>query len=148
MIGAMSTALSGLQASTRRVEASASNIVNARDSIRTADARTSGTQPAETAPSAPPAGDEPPVYRPVRVAQEAMAGGGVRTELVEISPPHTLVYRPDDRLADADGYVARPNVDYATELVELRQAEDAYKANLKVIETADRMIGTLLDELH
>lgn len=142
MFAAMSTALSGLQASARRVEASASNIANAQDSIRTKDARTAAS------PSVPPTTGAPSVYAPVRVHQGSVAGGGVRTDLVEISPPHTLVYSPDDRLADADGYVARPNVDYATEFVNVRQAEDAYKANLKVIETEDRMIGALLDEVH
>ena len=141
MFTAIGTALSGLQASSKRVEAAASNIANSRNSIRREDAEVRGTAPA------PKAVDDT-VYRPVRVHQETAGGGGVRSEFVPINPPHVLSYSPDDPKADAEGYVARPNVDYATEFVDMKQAQHAYEANLKTIETEDKMIGALLDELR
>jgi flagellar basal-body rod protein FlgC len=141
MFSAIGTALSGLQASSRRVEAAASNIANARNAIRPEDAELRGAAPApKTAADG--------VYRPVRVHQDTAAGGGVRAEFMPVRPAHVLAYSPDDPKADADGYVARPNVDYANEFVDMKQAQHAYEANLKTIETEDKMIGALLDELR
>lgn len=141
MFSSAGSALTGLQASARRVEAVASNIANARNSIRTEDAAVEGVTP-QREPR------DPAVYRPVRVHQETLSSGGVRSEFVPVEPPHRLVYRPDDRLADGAGHVARPNVDDAAELVELRRAENAYRASLKVVATENEMIGVLLDEIR
>ena len=90
----------------------------------------------------------PPVYEPVRVHQESVPGGGTRAEFAPVEAPHVKVYAPDDRIADKDGMIARPNVDYVGEIVNLNQAEHAYKANLKVIATENAMIGALLNEQH
>ena len=43
--------------------------------------------------------------------------------------------------------IARPNVDYAEEFVNLNRAEHAYTANLKVTATENAMIGALLNEV-
>ena len=141
MLGAINTSLSGLDAAAKRVEASASNVANARNTIRIEDARTEagGAGRDRTAP---------PVYEPVRVYQSSDGGGGKRAEFVSVEPPHVKAYDPGNRLADDDGMVARPNVDYVQEVVNLNQAEHAYKANLKVIATENAMIGALLNETH
>lgn len=141
MLGAINTSLSGLDAAAKRVEASASNVANARNTIRIEDARTEagGAGRDRTAP---------PVYEPVRVYQSSDGGGGTRAEFVSVEPPHVKAYDPGNRLADDDGMVARPNVDYVQEVVNLNQAEHAYKANLKVIATENAMIGALLNETH
>ena len=144
MFSAINTAVS---AASRRVEASASNIANARVSIDPDDART-GDQPRwdQQPQNNPP--PERPVYEPVRVHESTVEGGGVRAEFTPIDPPpHVLVYDPDDRLANEDGLVGRPNVDYAREFVNKSQAEHAYKANLKTIATEKAMIGALLNEV-
>ena len=144
MVSAINNALGGMQASERRVQASASNIANARTTVSTEDARAQADGGRREAPSR----DEAVIYEPVRVHQESVEGGGVRAEFVPYEPPYVEVYAPDDRLADDDGMVARPNVDYATELVEMRQAEQAYRANAKTIVTENQMIGALLNERH
>ncbi|CAN0557325.1 unnamed protein product, partial [Laminaria digitata] len=87
-------------------------------------------------------------YEPVRVYQSSDGGGGTRAEFVSVEPPHVKSYDPGNRLADDDGMIARPNVDYAREFVNMNQAEHAYKANLKVIATENAMIGALLNENH
>lgn len=145
MFSAINTAVSGLHAASRRVEASASNIANARVSIDPEDART-GDQPRrdQQAQDNPP---ERPVYEPVRVHDSTVDGGGVRSEFIPVEPPHVMVYDPDDRLANDEGLVGRPNVDYAREFVNMTQAEHAYKANLKTIATENAMIGALLNEV-
>ena len=146
MFSAINTAVSGLHAASRRVEASASNIANARVSIDPDDART-GDQPRrdqQTQDNPPP---ERPVYEPVRVYESAVEGGGVKAEFTPVDPPHVMVHDPDDRLANEDGLVGRPNVDYTREFVNMSQAEHAYKANLKTIATENAMIGALLNEV-
>lgn len=142
MFGAIQTAVSGLQASAKRVQASASNIANARDSIRMSDAR---IDPVQAPPPANGNGGGS-VYEPVTVQQESVEGGGTRASYVPINPPHVAVYAPDDPKANADGMVARPNVDYATEMVNMMQAKTAYSANVKTIQTENEMIGALLDK--
>jgi len=127
-----------------RVEASASNIANSRNSIRLDEARVADTPPRPQPDPRP----RPPVYEPVRVHQESVPGGGTRAEFAPVEAPHVKVYAPDDRLADKDGMIARPNVDYVGEIVNMNQAEHAYKANLKVIATENAMIGALLNEQH
>jgi flagellar basal-body rod protein FlgC len=143
MSSAISSAASGLHAASMRVEASASNIANARNSIRLDEARG-----ADTPAPRPQSDPRPPVYEPVRVHQESVPGGGTRAEFAPVEAPHVKVYAPDDRLADKDGMIARPNVDYVGEIVNMNQAEHAYKANLKVIATENAMIGALLNEQH
>ena len=90
----------------------------------------------------------PPVYEPVRFHQELVPGGGTRAKFSPVEAPHVKVHAPDDRLADKDGMIARPNVDYVVEIANMNQAEHAYKANLKVIATENAMIGALLNEQH
>jgi len=144
MSSAISSAVSGLHAASMRVEASASNIANSRNSIPLDEARVADTPPRPQSDPRP----RPPVYEPVRVHQESVPGGGTRAEFAPVEAPHVKVYAPDDRIADKDGMIARPNVDYVGEIVNLNQAEHAYKANLKVIATENAMIGALLNEQH
>ena len=48
--------------------------------------------------------------------------------------------------ADADGVVERPNVDVTAELVRVKQAETLYKANVRVLQAEDRLLGTLVND--
>ena len=80
----------------------------------------------------------------MRVYQDSIEGGGTRAEFVATSAPHVIVYDPADRLADNDGLVARPNVDYATEFSNMNQSEHAYKAKFKTIAMENAMIGHYL----
>jgi flagellar hook-associated protein FlgK len=66
-----------------------------------------------------------PGFRRQVVAQQAVAGGGVETT-IERSPA----------VGDA----------LAEDLVTLKLGEHLFKANLQVLRTQDRMLGTLLDE--
>ena len=84
-------------------------------------------------------------YTPVRVDQESLEGGGVRARIGAIVPSHLLVFDPTDPWADDEGIVARPNVDIEGELVGVMRARRAYQLSLKVIETEDEMMGSLVD---
>ena len=126
MIDAINTAVSGLRAATLRVNTAAQNIA-----------------------AAPVSGNPDPAaydgYVPQRVTQTTVQGGGTIAKAVPVDPAFFTVFDPNDPNADADGRVGLPNVDLATEIVELTLAEHAYKANLAVIRTADEITEALLD---
>ena len=51
----------------------------------------------------------------------------------------------DDFLADARGYVKRPNVDSLVEVMDMREAQRSYEANLNIVTATRRMILKTLD---
>ena len=124
----ISNSVAGLRAAGTRVLNSAENIANsASTGVRQADGEVTG------------------VYQPKKIVQTSVAGGGVESKRVPVSPASVQVFAPDLSSAGPDGTVSLPNVSLATEAVHLMQADTAYRANLKVIETADDMLGELLD---
>ena len=58
------------------------------------------------------------------------------------------VYQPGHPDADADGYVTMPNVQTATEMVDLITASRAYEANLRVLRTYREMVEQSLSLLR
>lgn len=86
---------------------------------------------------------------------EAISGNGeLRTagvEVVGIRPdpsPFKLKYDPSHPDANAEGYVLMPNVDVATEMVDLITASKAYEANLSALQTAVSMYEQALNSLR
>lgn len=57
-------------------------------------------------------------------------------------------YEPGHPAADASGYVKTPNVNSITELMDMREAQRSYEANLNVIQAAKAMLSRALDVLH
>ncbi len=125
MIGAISNALSGLLAASKRVEASASNIANA-SSAGSLD---------PTSPNQP--------YSALTTIQKTDGTGGVTATNVPKQPGFVNAFAPDSPFANTDGYVGAPNVDLAEEAVNLKLAEITYKANIATIKTADEMSHAL-----
>lgn len=56
-------------------------------------------------------------------------------------------YEPGHPSADDDGYVLYPNVNTLVEMMDMREAQRSYKANIKVIEAAKRMMMRTIDML-
>lgn len=127
MIGAISTALTGLFAATKRVEASASNIANA-----------------SSAGSLDPGAPIQP-YQALTTVQTSTESGGTSATNIPKNPGFVNAYAPDSPFANADGEVGAPNVDLAEEAVNLKLAEIAYKANISVMKTAGEMSDELLN---
>lgn len=119
MEAALHNAVSGLRAAGKRLDVSASNTVNARSEN----------------------------YTPARVIQSAQPGGGTTASELPVSPPTAPIYDPAHPAADARGIVQRPNVALDSEAVEQMLAQRAFEANLKTVETADRMTRTVLNIL-
>lgn len=116
MGNAMSIAVSGMQAASLRLEAAASNIVN-MDSAG---------------------------YQPVSVAQSPAADGSVSTSLQPVTPAGLLAYDPASPYANVQGMVAKPNVDLATEIVNLKVAGYSFRASIQAYKAASQMFNTLL----
>jgi flagellar basal-body rod protein FlgC len=57
-------------------------------------------------------------------------------------------YDPAHPAADKDGYVLMPNVNPLLELMDMREAQQSYQANLSVIDAAKSMLSHTLDLLH
>lgn len=129
--------LSGLNAQSQRLAASASNVANVRSN---------GALPG--ADGAVPAG-QPQAYQPIQTTQSAQSQGGqpagTRATYTPITPAYIQEYSPDESFANSDGLVAAPNVDLAAERVNQINAAAAYKANAAAFRTEDEMVKSLLN---
>jgi flagellar basal-body rod protein FlgC len=76
---------------------------------------------------------------------------GVETVSVKKVTPdksdQPLKYDPNNPAADKNGYVKTPNVNSFVELMDMRDAEQAYSANLNVASTTRSMLSHTLDLL-
>ncbi len=129
MFKAIQTSVSGLLASTARVNNVASNIAN-------------------STVKSTPRGAAGPVYSagftPQRVIQSSTPSGGTRTNTVPVNPASLTVYDPSSPLSNDQGLVNIPNVNLPAEIGELTRASHAYKANAKVLKTLDETFKSLL----
>ncbi|WP_370675794.1 flagellar basal body rod protein FlgC [Pleomorphomonas sp. PLEO] len=123
-----SISLSGMQAATTRLEASASNIANASSSGSLPDASGATT-----------------AYAPVTVTQSDVRGGGVSARITNAADPYVTSYDASSPDANTDGQVAMPNVDMASELVNVMTARISYEASAKTMKASNDMMKTTLD---
>lgn len=70
-------------------------------------------------------------------ARAAQDGNGAEVAGVEFgSAEGILAYEPDNPLADAEGYVRRPDIDMGNQMAQLMMAQRSYQANLSVVDRA------------
>jgi len=73
-------------------------------------------------------------------------------EVDKISPDtnaeFVLKYDPSHPAADAKGYVKMPNVNTMIEMMDMREAQRSYEANLGVIEMARSMLLRTIDMIR
>lgn len=139
-----SIATSGLSAASLRVNVAASNIANVR---------TTGPLPASGASagagSSSTSSAYPAAYVPLRVDQidqsSGSTPGGTIATVSTVSPSYTAQSDPSAPYANQDGLVAAPNVDLASELVQLATAKYSFIANAKVIQAYSETTESLLD---
>jgi flagellar basal-body rod protein FlgC len=62
--------------------------------------------------------------------------------------PFTLKFEPGHPAANDQGYVRYPNVNALVEMMDLREAQRSYQANLRVIETTRTLASRTLDLLR
>jgi len=127
MTDAISAAVSGLAAASKRIAGVADNLANAGD----------------TSALVPQPG-QPPAYQPVDTVQTTTPSGGTVATYRPVTPASVPSYHPDSPLANDQGLVNTPNVDTAAQLVDLISAKEAYAANLKTVQVSQSLDQSLL----
>jgi len=126
---AIDISASGLSAQRRRLDIVAENIANAETT------RTERGGP----------------YRRKEVVFEELAStelgkqGVTVREVTEDSQPARMAYRPGHPDADANGYVAMPNVNMVEEMVDMISATRSYEANAAALNATKAMARKALE---
>jgi flagellar basal-body rod protein FlgC len=142
----LSIATSGLSAASLRLDVTASNIANA---LTTGPLPASGGSNTSSSAGNSNSSSNFSAYVPLQVNQVdqtsgSTAGGTVAT-VSAVSPSFVPQYDPNSPFANQDGLVAAPNVDLATQFVQLLTAKYSFAANAKVIQAYADTTKSLLD---
>ena len=142
----LSIATSGLSAASLRLEVTASNIANEL---------TTGPLPAPGGSNASGgAGNSNnaanfSAYVPLQVNQidqtNGSTAGGTTAVVSAVSPSFVPQFEPGSPFANQDGLVAAPNVDLASQFIQLLTAKYTFAANAKVIQSYNDTTKSLLD---
>lgn len=128
MFGSLDVSASALTAQRTRMDTIAGNVANAFTTTR-AD------------------GQPGPFMRKVTIFStgDGQGGAGVHvSSIAEDAAPPRMAYEPGHPLADARGYVAYPNVDMSTEMIDMIEASRAYEANVTAMTATKGMIASSL----
>jgi flagellar basal-body rod protein FlgC len=143
----LSIATSGLSAASLRLNVTASNIANVRTTgplPATGGSGTSGGTGTSSNNSTFPA-----AYVPLRVNQVDQSSGstpgGTVATVSTVSPSFVAQFDPSAPFANQDGLVAAPNIDLASQFIQLLTAKYDFAANAKVIQAYDDTTKSLLD---
>lgn len=68
-------------------------------------------------------------------------------KVVKDNSPFEKQYAPNHPGADAQGYISLPNVNPLIEMMDMKEAQRAYDANLNMLKTAREMNSSVLDIL-
>ncbi|HEX2174462.1 MAG TPA: flagellar basal body rod C-terminal domain-containing protein [Nocardioidaceae bacterium] len=86
-----------------------------------------------------------PAFQAQYVMAAAAPGGGVRVSGTALGDPEgRLVHAPDDPLADADGYVRRPDIDMGSQMGQLVMAQRGFQAQVQVVKNAQETYNSAL----
>ena len=133
LMKAMFAASGGMRAQSVRLRLIGENVANA-------ESRATGP------------GDEP--YRRKMVMFKNVLDRESGLDLVQVDKvredmtPFKQAYEPGHPSADADGYVMRPNVETLIEMMDMREAQRSYEANLNMIRATKTMVRDTLELLR
>ena len=68
-------------------------------------------------------------------------------KVIKDQSPFVKKYAPNHPAADEQGYVSMPNVNTLVEMMDMKEAQRAYEANLTLVQTARDMNSKVLDIL-
>lgn len=128
----MAVAASGLRAQSERMKTIAENIANANS-------------------TSPVPGGEP--YRRKIATQESSFDQTLQANVVKAGKPvsDTTAFRmkfdPGNPDADKQGYVKLPNVNSLVEVMDMREAQRSYEADLTVMDATKNMLSRTVDLL-
>jgi flagellar basal-body rod protein FlgC len=145
LFGGLEISASGLTAERLRMDVTAENLANAQ-TTRGADGQPYRRKEVVLQEAAGSFGAS---LSKAMGGGSASQGGGVQVAgVVQDSAPLKRIYDPGHPDADAQGYVAMPNVDTVTEMVDLISASRAYEANVTAMQTAKQMFSKTLELLR
>lgn len=124
---------SGMSAQTTRLNLVASNMANAE----TVSSSTGETYRARQ-----------PVFGAVlqnEMSKKGSPSQGVRVlGVVESQTPLRTEYAPQHPMANADGYIFKPNVNVVEEMANMMSASQSYKNNVEMLNTAKQLLQETL----
>lgn len=123
----------GMQAQTERLRVIAQNLANAN---------TTGSTP-----GADPYRRRLTVFDTVLDRATGVEDVAVK-RIVPDSTPFAEKYDPGNPAADARGYVRQPNVNSLVELMDMREAERSFAANLTVMQSSRAMLTRVIELLR
>ena len=140
LLKSMKISSSGLAANRKRIEAISSNIANAQT---TKTAEGGPYRRKEVVFGSEPARDN---FADILEGEiDAQAQTVHATEVVSTNEPPILKYDPTYPDANADGYVAMPNINVMKEMADMISAQRAYEANISAINTSKSMAMKALE---
>ena len=130
---------SAMSAETVRLNTTASNLANAQ-SVTSNFADTYRARHPVFATQAVPGADASDAD-----SDDGAMGRGVKVlGIVESNAPLQMRYEPDHPLANADGYVAYPNVNVVQEMADMISATRAFQMNVEVLNSAKNLAERVL----
>jgi flagellar basal-body rod protein FlgC len=129
---ALNISAAGMDAQTMRLRVIAENLAN-QD--------TTGSKPGADA------------YRRKTITFENRVDASTRDATVQVkrigqdNAQQTLRYDPSNPAANQDGYVKTPNVNSFIEVMDMREAERSYSANMAVLQATRTMLDRTIDLL-
>ena len=129
---ALTISASGMNAQTERLRVIAENLAN-QDST--------GSYPGATP------------YRRKTAVFENHLDRSLGAQMVQVKAvvtdksPFPQKYDPSNPAADTKGYVSEPNVNSFIEMMDMREAERSYSANLNVMQASRSMLNRVIDLL-
>ena len=133
MSSALQIAAAGMRAQSARMRIIAENVANADSTAKGPDGQ--------------------PYRRKIPVFSEELdrANGTPLVHMRKTERDHSdyrMVFDPGHPAANAQGYVKYPNVNTLVELMDMRQAQRSFEANISVIENSRAMLARTLELLR
>ncbi|WP_218355182.1 flagellar basal body rod protein FlgC [Alteromonas lipotrueiana] len=132
LFNVMNISGTGMEAENLRLNTTASNIANAN----TVSSSENDTYRARY-----------PVFSAAlqHATQEQSKGVGVEVKgVVESNTPLNVEYAPNNPMADADGYIYKPNVNVVEEMANMLSASKSYETNVQVADTTKKLFRRVL----
>lgn len=122
----------GMAAETVRLNTTASNIANANSVSSSYEDTYKARHPVFAAAMQ-------------QASQDQTKGVGVNVlGVVESQKPLQVEYAPGNPMADANGYIYKPNVNIVEEMADMLSASKAYETNVQVADTTKRIFRRVL----
>jgi flagellar basal-body rod protein FlgC len=147
LFDALGISASGLTAERMRMDVTAENLANAQ-TTRTADGGPYRRKEVVLREAAAQGGFAGRLATAMGSAGSGRPGGVEVAEVAVDAAAPRQVHDPGHPDADANGYVAMPNVDSVAEMVDLIAASRAYEANVTAMNAAKQMYTKTLDLLR